>query len=203
MSRTSINITLNKISNEVSRSRASNPINSSLCGHLSSVYFPPDLHQVCSLSSVNRFTTSHTGAHGEQIKLTTIPTYETQSLPMPPLGAPTTTSHPNIPSSTPSGLHLNTTQSHNRASQIKSGTSHYGPAHLASTFMDTSSTWDIPGQISDISSKTANLENILGLGQKKDRVQLQNWLYEASNTNITLSERLEKMKWETKRYEKL
>jgi hypothetical protein len=203
VSSTSINIALNKISNKVSHSRASNPISSSLCDHLSPVYFQPDLHQVCSFSSVNRFTTSHTGAHGEQVKLTTTPTHETQFLPIPPLGPPTTTSHPNIPSSTPSGLHLNTTQSHNRASQIKSGTSHYGPAHLNSTFMDTSSTWDIPGQTSDISSETSIQENILGLSQKKDRVQVQNWLYETSNTKITLAERLEKMKWETKRYEKL
>jgi hypothetical protein len=69
--------------------------------------------------------------------------------------------------------------------------------------MDTSSTWDIPGQTSDISSETSVRENIMGLGQKKDQVQVQNWLYETSNTNITLAERLEKMKWETKRYEKL
>jgi hypothetical protein len=69
--------------------------------------------------------------------------------------------------------------------------------------MDTSSTWDILGQTSDISSEASIQENILGLGQKKDRVQLQNWLDETSKTNISLAERLEKTKWERKRYEKL
>jgi hypothetical protein len=69
--------------------------------------------------------------------------------------------------------------------------------------MDTSSTWDILGQTSDISSEASIQENILGLGQKEDRVQLQNWLDETSKTNISLAERLEKTKWERKRYEKL
>lgn len=160
---------------------------------------------VC-FSSVNRFTTSHTGAHGEQIKFTTTSTHETQPLLIPPLDPPNTTSRPNMASSTPSLLNLNTTGSHNKASQIESCTSHYGPAHLNSTFMDTSSTWDIPGQTFDIWSYTSIHENLFGLGQKKDRVQLRNWLCEASNTNITFAERLEKMKWgkkDTRNYKRL
>jgi hypothetical protein len=139
--------------------------------------------------------TSNTVAARDQIKSSNIPSYETQALLLASPSPTINTSHPNKASSTSSQLHINITGSHNQ--------NHYGATLLGSAFMDTYSTRNNPDDTFEISSNSSTQDNILCLTKKEDAVQFQNWLRETSNPNITFAERLEKMKWETKRYEKL
>jgi hypothetical protein len=146
------------------------------------------------MSSFSSAMTSNTGAARYQIRSSTVPSSETQAFLLAP--SPTIhNSHQNKASSTSSQLHINNVGSHNQ--------NHYGSTHLGSAFMDTYSTRNTPDDTFEISSDSSTQDNILCLTQKEDAVQLQNWLYETSNPNITFTERLEKMKMETKRYEKL
>jgi hypothetical protein len=192
VSSTLIAITLNKASNEASHPRPSDRTGGSSYDNLSPVYFPPDSHQASPFSSA---MTSNTGAARDQIKSSNIPSYKTQALLLASPSPTINTSHPNKASSTSSQLHINNAGSHNQ--------NHYAATHLGSTFTSTYSTRNTPDDTFEISSDSSTQNNILCLGQKEDAVQLQNWLCETSNTNITFAERLEKVKRETKRIEKL
>jgi hypothetical protein len=66
----------------------------------------------------------------------------------------------------------------------------------------TDSTWGTSGQHFITSSDTP-IQYDTSSNYQDNRVQLQQWAYQTSNSHLTVAERFEKSNWETKRHERL